>query len=140
MVSTRFIALAQPAGSAEVGKLAPRPELRYGDTGYDVRAMQQDLADLGYLAAKDVSGSYGYATEQAIMAFQGYERIGRDGVAGTGTRARLGVAVRPVAGRAGPAHVEISLDQQVLLLVDKGGHGAPGDPRLERRRRPHAAR
>lgn len=121
VVSTRFIALAQPSGSAEPGKLAPRAELRYGDTGYDVRAMQQDMADLGYLAAKDVSGSYGYATEQGIMAFQGYERIGRDGVAGTGTRARLGVAVRPVAGRAGPAHVEISLDQQVLLMVENGG-------------------
>ena len=29
--------------------------------------------------------------------------------------------MRPVAGRAGPAHVEISIDQQVLLMVEDGG-------------------
>ena len=121
ILASRFVALAWAPGATTSGRMAPRAELRYGYAGFDVRALQRDLADLGYLTAGRVTGSYDYGTEQAVMAFQGYEGMGRDGVAGAGTRARLGIAVRPVADRGGAAHVEISIGQQVLLLVDRGG-------------------
>ena len=96
--------------------------LQSGDRGRDVRELQLQLSSLGYLSSSAVDGGYGYATEQAIMAFQGYEGITRDGIAAPRIRARLFAARRPLASRGGAPHVEISLGRQTLLLVGVKGH------------------
>jgi hypothetical protein len=64
--------------------------LRPGDTGSEVTAFQQALADLGY--AIDVDGTFGAGTEGAVRDFQqdsGFELV--DGIAGPETLGALGL-------------------------------------------------
>ncbi len=99
--------------------------LASGDQGHDVRVLQQDLVDRGYLAADEVTGTYDYGTEQAVMALEGYNDLNhggvRDGIASAAVRALAAGGDRPKPKHGGPAHVEVSLTQQVLMLVRKGG-------------------
>ena len=99
--------------------------LANGDQGHDVRVLQQDLVDRGYLAADEVTGTYDYGTEQAVMALEGYNDLNhggvRDGIASAAVRALAAGGDRPKPKHGGPAHVEVSLTQQVLMLVRKGG-------------------
>ena len=60
-----------------------------------VRALQQALADLGYLPAEGDDGVAGEQTRFAVVAFQKWEGLGRDGVVGPMTRAALAKAKRP---------------------------------------------
>jgi len=79
--------------------------------------VQKRLIDLGYLPKGTTSGDY--ATEQALMAFQGWEGLPRDGVAGAETQKRLATATRPTASKPGKGkRVEVDIDKQVLLLED----------------------
>ena len=95
---------------------------KVGDSGPGVRAMQEDLARLTYLAPRFVTGSYDDATWQAIVGFQGYSRLERNGVASALTVASLMRAERPQARHLeGPAHVEVDLDRQILMLVHGSG-------------------
>ncbi|MCX6412967.1 MAG: peptidoglycan-binding domain-containing protein, partial [Actinobacteria bacterium] len=95
---------------------------KVGDSGPGVRAMQEDLARLTYLAPRFVTGSYDDATWQAVVGFQGYSRLERNGVASALTVASLMRAERPQARHLeGPAHVEVDLDRQVLMLVHGSG-------------------
>ncbi len=64
--------------------------LRRGDTGSDVKALQQRLVELGYLAAAD--GIYGSKTVNAVAAFQKKNGLTADGVAGAMTLNRLNSA------------------------------------------------
>ena len=57
-----------------------RGALASGDTGHDVRVLQQDLVDRGYLATDEVTGTYDYGTEQAVMALQGYNDLNKGGM------------------------------------------------------------
>ncbi|HZM41607.1 MAG TPA: L,D-transpeptidase family protein [Acidimicrobiales bacterium] len=91
--------------------------LELGEGGDAVMALQQRLRDLGYWLGEP-DGSYGQLTRQAVMAFQKYEGLGRDGVAGPATQERLAGASRPTA--RGGGGLEIDLDRQVLLVVDGG--------------------
>jgi lipoprotein-anchoring transpeptidase ErfK/SrfK len=80
-------------------------------------AVQGRLAALGYLPATAVSGRMDEATRQAVLAFQAWEGLGRDGVVGPGTRARLAIARRPEAGPGPRSRIEIDVSRQVALLV-----------------------
>ncbi len=59
--------------------------LQYGDTGDDVRALQQRLTDLGYYR-KEISGNFYDNTRAAVRAFQKNNGLPVDGVAGEGTQ------------------------------------------------------
>lgn len=84
-----------------------------------VRATQQRLAELGYLRAADVDGKLGPATTAAVIAFQKWERLGRDGVIGPLTRARLQSARRPTPRSTGSGRrAEVLLDRQVTLAIE----------------------
>jgi Sporulation and spore germination/L,D-transpeptidase catalytic domain/Putative peptidoglycan binding domain len=104
------------------------------DNGVSTTWIQQRLADLGYLPASAVTGSYGPWTRSAVLAFQGWEKLGRDGVAGPATIARLRTAKRPTPGPGTGKRIEVYLGPQVALLVDgsrvtrviKVSTGAPG--------------
>ncbi|MGH9211014.1 MAG: L,D-transpeptidase family protein [Acidimicrobiales bacterium] len=93
--------------------------LRPGETGDAVAALQQKLTDLGYwLSAAD--GSYGLTTQQAVMAFQKAEGLGRDGIAGAETLTRLQSAGRVTAASTSGRLIEIDLARQLLFVIDNG--------------------
>lgn len=59
-----------------------------GDSGDDIRALQEKLVELGYLTAEP-TGYYGDATVAAVMAFQEKNSLDVDGKAGQMTRSVL---------------------------------------------------
>jgi lipoprotein-anchoring transpeptidase ErfK/SrfK len=80
--------------------------------------LQAQLARLGYLPADAVSGVGDARTREAVVAFQGWEGLERDGVAGPVTLGRLARASRPTPLPGSGARIEVHLDRQVLLLVE----------------------
>ena len=62
--------------------------LEKGSEGTAVRTLQKRLKDLGYLSGS-VDGSFGIATEAAVIAFQQRNGLKPDGKAGTATLNRL---------------------------------------------------
>lgn len=65
--------------------------LRLGDSGAEVRALQQRLAALGY-DPDGVDGDFGPGTRKALMAFQAARGLLVDGEAGPRTQTALGLA------------------------------------------------
>jgi peptidoglycan hydrolase-like protein with peptidoglycan-binding domain len=85
-----------------------------------VRTAQQRLIALGYLLPGDDDGRFGPVTQNAIVAFQKWERLDRTGVLDSRTRSRFATASRPsplTRGGTGK-RAEILLDRQVTLLID----------------------
>jgi peptidoglycan hydrolase-like protein with peptidoglycan-binding domain len=75
--------LAAPAVALLLTTSAPAAATRpvgYGARGSAVVWAQHRLAALGYLEQKGVDGVFGEETWQAVVAFQGWEQIARDGV------------------------------------------------------------
>lgn len=67
--------------------IAPNPEyktLQVGDRGDEVRALQEKLAEYGYLKG-EVDGAYGNQTRQAVERFQYQHGLSVDGIAGRHT-------------------------------------------------------
>ena len=64
------------------------PLLRRGDTGHDVRALQQQLIALGYDLEAD--GVFGPVTRRCVKAFQRACGLTADGIVGPRTHAALG--------------------------------------------------
>lgn len=85
-----------------------------------VRAAQQRLVELGYLLPRDVDGQLGPTTQTAILAFQKWEGLGRDGLLGPQTLKRLQTADRPLPTTRGPRgkRAEVLLDRQVALAIE----------------------
>ena len=98
-----------------------RAETGENDYRYVVRGIQLRLWTLGYLDRSDLTGSLDYLTEQALLAFQGWEGLDRTGtVTGQTQLALFGASrPRPAAHRAGK-RVEIYRDIGVLLMVEDG--------------------
>jgi hypothetical protein len=96
-------------------------ESQEGEKGYlfSARGIQLRLWTLGFLDRSSVTGSLDYATEQALLAFQGWEDLARTGTVTGETQLALfrASAPKPFTHRVGP-HVEIHRDLGVLLLVD----------------------
>jgi hypothetical protein len=100
-----------------------------------VRSLQAALAHLSYLPAGAVDGVYGLRTWHAVVAFQGWQGLLRDGVAGPQTLRAL-TRARPPVPWSRAAGIEVHIPQQVLLLVSDGrvqrsihvSTGMPGRP------------
>ena len=89
-----------------------------GRSSAGVRAVQKRLARLRYLSKGAVDGIDGYRTRQAVMAFQAWEGLERDGIAGPLTKAALAEAQRPRPKGDGPGRrMEVYRDRGVTLLV-----------------------
>jgi lipoprotein-anchoring transpeptidase ErfK/SrfK len=97
--------------------------------------VQERLAELHYLPKRAVDGVSGYRTQQAVIAFQSWEGLQRDGVVGPITSAALASAKRPrPRGSGGGRRIEVFRDRGVALLVNDGrtrravhvSTGAPG--------------
>jgi L,D-transpeptidase catalytic domain/Putative peptidoglycan binding domain/Sporulation and spore germination len=100
-----------PKAPAPVG---PRPD--------DARGVQQALTRLKYLPPSAVNGRWDYRTQQAVMAFQSWEGLARDGIVGKQTVGRLATAGVPRPADAGGSgrRVEIHRARGVLLLIQNG--------------------
>ncbi|HEX2029764.1 MAG TPA: cell wall-binding repeat-containing protein [Nitriliruptorales bacterium] len=95
-------------------------DLSRGDSGAEIRAVQDRLVQLGYWLGQP-DGTFGSLMTQAVYAFQKVEGLSRTGSIDPATRERLQVAARPVprnvhAGR----YVEVDKTRQVLLVVQDG--------------------
>ena len=115
----------------------PRPPTEPGgQPNPELRALQQRLADLGFLALSSVDGVAGEETRFAVIAFQKWARLGRDGIVGPQTRAALAQAGRPspITSGGGGRRVEVLLDRQLALAIENNtvvraihvSTGAPG--------------
>lgn len=95
----------------------PSPKLPAPDPA--VKQLQQRLIQLGYLLTRDDDGRFGPATQNALLAFQKWEGLGRTGLLDPRTTTRLATAARPMPRRQGGAgkRAEILLDRQVTLLI-----------------------
>jgi peptidoglycan hydrolase-like protein with peptidoglycan-binding domain len=95
------------------------PEERLPAPDPAVKVAQQRLIVLGYLLAGDDDGRFGPATQNAILAFQKWERLDRTGLLDSRTKSRFTTATRPsplTQGGAGK-RAEILLDRQVALMI-----------------------
>ena len=106
-----------------------------GEKGLNTREIQQRLAQLNYLPPGAVDGKDGYRTQQAVIAFQSWEGLGRDGVVGPMTKAALNRAKPPKPSGQGPSkRIEVYRAKGVTLLIAHGkvrraihtSSGAPG--------------
>jgi hypothetical protein len=88
----------------------------------DPKAVQSKLASLGYLPQDAVTGKWDYRTMQAVLAFQAWTGLTRDGVVGPNTKAKLDNAGRPLpTDRTSKGRrVEIYRGRGVVLLVNNG--------------------
>jgi hypothetical protein len=83
-------------------------------------AAQQKLAALGFLLPSDVDGQNGPQTQTAVLAFQKWAGLTRDGVLGSQTLGALASAKHPAPITQGPPgkRAEVLLDRQVALAID----------------------
>ncbi len=83
------------------------------------RTLQQRLVALGFLRPGGVDGIAGEETRFAVIAFQKWAGLRRDGGVGTATEQALAAAVRPKPRRRGSGRrIEVLLDRQLALLID----------------------
>lgn len=80
---------ATPAPTAEpTPAMTPNKryaQLDFGDSGNNVKKLQNALIDLGYMEKGSADGQYGYQTYNAVKAFQKANGLSADGVAGPKT-------------------------------------------------------
>jgi len=120
------ITVTAPKHRADFAEPAKQPPLpgkaaQYGARVSGAVQLQQQLADLGYLPQSGVDGVIGYQTQQAVMAFQSWEGLVRDGVAGPRTKAALRTARRPRPSAKRPKRLmEVRIGRGVLMLVRNG--------------------
>jgi hypothetical protein len=92
-----------------------------GEKGYaySVRGVQLRLWTIGFLDRASVTGTLDYVTEQALLAFQGWNGLARTGTVTEQTQVALfrASAPSPSAHRDG-RRIEIHRDQGVLLLLE----------------------
>jgi len=98
----------------------PNEPTRPGDSGPQVEALQMRLFGLGYFLPA-FSGTYDASTVHAVMAFQKQHGLARDGVAGPDTVGALTAATPVVPVHGAERHLEVSLADQVVVVVDGNG-------------------
>jgi hypothetical protein len=80
--------------------------------------LQQQLIDLGFMAPSGLTGTVDTQTSTAVLGFQKWANLGRDGTLGAATIAALERATRPEpAHRAPGRRIEMQLRRQLALLI-----------------------
>jgi len=97
----------------------PTPTPTPGPASDSTRSAQERLVALGYLLPGDVDGRLGPATQNAVLAFQKWEGLTRDGALGPQTLSRLATATQPTPITTGPPgkRAEVLIDRQVALMI-----------------------
>lgn len=92
----KVVMAADPAVPAFVAAPPAPPKapgtLQFGDTGFEVKALQQQLAARGYPCGND-DGQFHEATRNAVNAFKAAEGMPTDGIADQATKDALAVAI-----------------------------------------------
>lgn len=123
-----LMAAAAPAGAAEsrtplvgVNGFATLIRLEPGDSGDDVVALQEALADAGFFHSA-VDGAYGRSTESAVVAFHKYLGLERTTVFNALDWIRLQLLPDPgLPERYDESdYLEVDLERQLLFLVEDG--------------------
>ena len=110
--------LAAPGRAAAAGSPTL---LLLGSRGPAVLALNERLAELRYLRPAQISSAFTAGTFHAVVAFQKYTRLSRDGIVGPETRAALRTARRPRPLLAQPGRrIEVWLSRQLVFLVARG--------------------
>jgi peptidoglycan hydrolase-like protein with peptidoglycan-binding domain len=92
--------------------------LRVGSSGPRVRALQERLRELDFRPGV-ADGEYGATTASAVMAFQKFTGLDRDGVAGPAVQGAIDDPRGRGPRRNLPApRIEIDLDRQIAFVVD----------------------
>jgi hypothetical protein len=92
---------------------APRPPT--------TRDLQQALVDLGFMDRRGITGQIDGETSNAVLAFQKWSGLPRDGVITPATQEALFASLRPrPALRAPGRRIEVHLGRQLALLIDNG--------------------
>lgn len=103
-----------------VSSYPPYPDASQGSRGPHVLWLEQRLAQLSYRPGA-IDGVFDDRTRHAVIAFQKWEGLGRDGMVGPQTWVRLAAASRPTAARSGSGiWIEVSLAKQVFLYIQDG--------------------
>ena len=80
-------------GSSNLPDSIAKPgTLRYGDTGTQVKNLQNNLKKLGYFKG-EATGEFGNVTKQAVIKFQKAYSLTADGIAGSKTLAKISAAI-----------------------------------------------
>jgi hypothetical protein len=83
------------------------------------RDLQQQLVDLGFMAPSGLTGTIDTQTSTAVLGFQKWAGVERDGSLGPATIVALQRATRPEpARRASGRRIELQLRRQLALLID----------------------
>lgn len=83
------------------------------------REVQQGLIDLGFMAPGGLTGTTDTQTSTAVLGFQKWAGLGRDGTLGASTIEALQRATRPEPARRGAGRrIEVQLRRQLALLID----------------------
>jgi lipoprotein-anchoring transpeptidase ErfK/SrfK len=86
-----------------------------------VLQVQRRLVKLGYLPQGAATDRFDQRTLSAVIAFQKWEGLTRDGIPGPETQQALLVAKRPKPSTTGSGtRVEVLLDRQVALVIRAG--------------------
>jgi len=116
------------------GTVAPAALSAAGSKPSDARNVQQRLVALRYLPGDAITGRWDYRTAQALMAFQAWQGLDRDGVVGPRTLAALRTATPPKPVRATRGRsIEVFRAKGVTLLIDdsrvvRAIHSSTGKP------------
>jgi peptidoglycan hydrolase-like protein with peptidoglycan-binding domain len=85
VISTSTPSIIRTTSAAQRSTPAPpTTTLKPGDSGSQVKALQRELASLGYSVGA-IDGSYGPATIKAVTAFQRADHLTPDGIVGPAT-------------------------------------------------------
>ena len=105
-----------PGGLAFAG-----PSLRQGAGGQEVGLFQIRLVQRGFWIG-DRFGSFGDSTKHAVVAFQKYVGLPRNGVIDGWTRIALAASADPVAPRTPRADhsIDVDLGRQILIIQTGG--------------------
>lgn len=110
--------LPQPPASVPLD--GPYPTASEGSKGPHVLLLEQRLAELSY-SPGPVDGVFDHRTRGAVIAFQKWEGLTRDGVMRSATWTRLMSASRPTPRQTDTGTwIEVSLPKQVFLYVQNG--------------------
>ncbi len=118
-VVTRYPLTAKAVAAPNVPPPSPPAPPPPGGASEETRALQQRLDDLGFLTRDAVDGKAGPRTTSAVVAFQKWAGLSRDGAAGPATLAALATAARPTPITRGTgSRIEVLLDRQLTLVID----------------------
>ena len=117
-----LIAYMKQSDLAATAQATPAPtaaaELKFGDTGDEVKALQTRLQELGYFSGA-IGGNYGEQTQTAVLAFQRAANLTADGVAGADTLKALASSSAPKA-TAAPTTAPVTYSGESTVTPARG--------------------